>query len=123
MSATDLRITTATLGKDAYVMAIGGDLDVSCVERLEAELARVAPFDGARLAVDLSGVPFIDSSVLGWLIDSAKRLRAVGGDLVIVSDDPRILRTFQITGLDRSFRIERTLFEAIDRLVADRQVA
>jgi anti-sigma B factor antagonist len=123
MSATDLRITTATLGKDAYVMAISGDLDVSCVDRLDDELERAAPPPGARLAVDLTGVPFIDSSVLGWLIETAKRLRTGGGDLVIVSDDPRILRTFEITGLDRSFTIERTLFEAIDRLVTERQVA
>jgi anti-anti-sigma factor len=44
------------------------------------------------------------------------RFRARGGELVIVSDDRRVLRTFEITGLDRIFRIERRLAEAVGGL-------
>jgi anti-anti-sigma regulatory factor len=35
----------------------------------------------------------------------------------VVSQDPRILRVFEITGLDRIFRIERSLAEAVDGVI------
>jgi hypothetical protein len=42
---------------------------------------------------------------------------------VVVSDDPRILRVFEITGLDRVFRIERSLMEAVGELAGARAMA
>ena len=35
----------------------------------------------------------------------------------MVSQDPRILRVFEITGLDRIFRIEQSLAEAVDGVI------
>ena len=71
--------------------------------------------------VDLLQVPFLDSSVLGVLLRSARRMRADGGDVVLVSDDPRVLRTIEISGLVSSFRFERTLNEAVDRALTTPQ--
>ena len=70
-----------------------------------------------RVIVDLTGVTFIDSAGLGVLVREAKRLSALGGTCVLVADDPRILRIFEITGLGRMFGIERSLAEGVDRLV------
>jgi anti-anti-sigma regulatory factor len=41
----------------------------------------------------------------------------------VVSQDPRILRVFQITGLDRIFRIERSLAEAVEGVLEVNGVA
>ena len=43
-------------------------------------------------------------------------MRSSGGECVLVSDDPRVLRVFEITGLDRILRIERSLLEAVSEL-------
>jgi anti-sigma B factor antagonist len=55
---------------------------------------------------------------LGILSDRARRLRAHGGVCVVVSQDPRILRVFELTGLDRILRIERSLAEAVEEVVS-----
>lgn len=117
MAIATVRVSTAQIGAEAYVVAVSGELDVGSVDSLERELADVFDRGGRRVVVDLSGVSFIDSVALGALVRDAKRFRASGGAFVVVADDPRILRVFEITGLDRLFAIERSLAEGVDRLV------
>src|SRR5919197_1352101 len=117
MAVVAARVGTAQIGADAFVVTVSGELDLSTVEPLERELEGVLDRGGRRVIVDLTGVTFMDSVALGALVRGAKRLRSHGGTCVVVADDPRILRVFQITGLDRMFGIERTLAEGVDRLV------
>jgi anti-sigma B factor antagonist len=48
---------------------------------------------------------FIDSTMLGVLLGTQRRLRERDGQLTIVSSDRNILKVFEITGLDRVFPI------------------
>jgi anti-sigma B factor antagonist len=118
-----LRITTARFGADSYVLALAGELDIATSESVERELDGLLEQGARRLVVDLLGITFLGSVGLGLLTRAAKRARALGGECVVVSDDPRILRVFEITGLDRSFRIERSLMEAVEQLVGERTAA
>jgi anti-sigma B factor antagonist len=117
MAVVETRVSTAQIGTDTFVVSASGELDLASVEPLERELDGVIVRGARRVIVDLTGVGFIDSVSLGALVRDAKRIRANGGTCVLVADDPRILRVFQITGLDRMFAIERTLAEGVDRLV------
>jgi anti-sigma B factor antagonist len=110
------RVITAQIGADAFVVSAAGELDLGSYEDLDRELAGALDRGCRRLIVDLTGVTFIDSAAMGALVLSAKRLPDDGG-CVVVTDDPRILRVFEITGLDRTFEIERSLAEGVDRLV------
>ena len=112
-----LRITTTQLGSSAYVVSVTGELDVSNAQRFADECERVIGRGAMRMVVDLVGLSFMDSVALGMLTKAAKRIRSAGGECVVVVDDPRIGRVFGITGLDRFFRIERSLAEAIDELL------
>jgi anti-sigma B factor antagonist len=111
-----LRITTARFGADAYVVALAGELDIATSDRFERELDSLLDGGARQLVVDLLGITFLGSVGLGLLTRAAKRTRAREGECVVVSDDPRILRVFEITGLDRVFRIERSLMEAVAQL-------
>ena len=117
MAVAAARVSTAQIGADAFVVAASGELDLSSIGPLERDLDDVIGRGGLRLIVDLTGVTFMDSFALGILVREAKRLREHGGKCVVVADDPRILRVFEITGLDRMFGIERSLAEGVDRLV------
>ncbi len=112
-----LRITTAKFGTDSYVLALSGELDIGTSDRFEQELDSLLDGGARRLVVDLLGITFLGSTGLGLLTRAAKRTRAIGGECVVVSDDPRVIRVFEITGLDRIFRIERSLMEAVSQLV------
>jgi anti-sigma B factor antagonist len=117
VSIAELKVATAQIGADAYVVSVTGELDLHSAAQLERELDAVLGRGARRVVVDLVGLTFIDSVALGLLTRAAKQLRTNGGECVVVSDDPRIVRVFEITGLDRIFRVERTLAEAVEQLV------
>ena len=123
LSVEPLRVTTARFGVDSYVVSLAGELDIGTSEEFERELESLRARDARHLIVDLLGVTFLGSVGLGLLTRAAKQTRALDGECVVVSDDPRILRVFEITGLDRVFRIERSLMEAVGQLTSMRAVA
>lgn len=66
--------------------------------------------------VDFTGAILADSSVLGVVLRAAERTQRLGAELVVVCDDRRMLRSFELTGLQRAFPIEPTLMEALSRV-------
>ena len=119
MTVDGVRATTAQIGGDAYVVSVSGELDIASAGRFAKEFERTAERDARRVIVDLIGLTFIDSVALGVLTEEARRLRATGGTCIVVSQDPRILRVFEITGLDRILRIERSLAEAVEGIASN----
>jgi anti-anti-sigma factor len=112
------RMSSAELTDEAFIVTVSGEADALAAPTLQRELDSLTA-DGAReLIVDLLRVPFVDSTVLGVLLRSARRLGTDGGTVVLVSDDPRIRRTFEVGGVVSSFRFESTLSEAVDHALA-----
>jgi anti-sigma B factor antagonist len=122
MSAVDFRISSAHLADDAYIVSLGGEIDLYTAPRLDHALQELTASGARRVVIDLAGAAFIDSTVLGVLLNALTRLDAGGGELVLVSDDRRILKLLEVTGLGRVFRIEPTLTDAIASLVARQRV-
>jgi anti-sigma B factor antagonist len=112
-------VKTARIGSGAFVVSVAGEADMHSAPELERELRDVLRLSGKSVVVDLVEVGFVDSTVLGLLLRYQPRFRSRGGDLVLVSDDRRILRTLEITGLDRIFRIEQRLGDAVAGLYTD----
>ena len=112
----DLR--TAGVGNGGYVVSVSGEADLYRAPELEHELEEILQLGGSSVVVDLAEVGFIDSTMLGLLLRYQPRFRSRGGSLVLVSDDRRILRTLEITGLDRVFRVEHRLGDAVASLHA-----
>ena len=56
-----------------------------------------------RIAIDLAGVEFIDSSGLRTLIVAQKRARANGHSLILRSVGPQTRRLFELTGTANAF--------------------
>ena len=111
-------LKTAGVGNDGFVVSVSGEIDMHTAPELEHELQEILQLGGSSVVVDLADVGFVDSTVLGVLLRYQPRFRARGGDLVLVSDDRRILRTLEITGLDHVFRIEQRLGDAVAALSA-----
>ena len=62
--------------------------------------------DGADvIVIDFKKVTFMDSSGLGALVIALKTVRAAGGNLVICSINEQIKMLFELTSIDRVFRI------------------
>lgn len=97
------------------VVSLSGMLDVSSAETFRDALLGQLHEGSTRTVVDFTGVRFVDSSGLNALVAVDRRYRATGVELWLVIDDPKLLRLFEITGLDDHFKVFPTLDDATDR--------
>jgi len=103
-----MQVNSTVDGARAVVTA-SGELDVATAPELRSYLHKLIDDGASTLIVDLSDVGFLDSTTLGVLISVHKRLAEAGGVVELVIPHARLLRIFQITGLDRVFTIHDSL--------------
>jgi len=59
----------------------------------------------SKMLLNFSEVQFLSSSFLGTLVKLLKRVREKEGELTLTNIEPRILKVFKITQLDKVFTI------------------
>jgi anti-sigma B factor antagonist len=115
MSGLGFEMRWTRLSRTASEVVVGGELDLHDVPALERVFAEAREAGATRLLVDLSAAGFLDSTVLGVLVDASRRFE----DFVLAVGDYRVLRVLEITGLDRKLRVERSRCEALALLALD----
>ena len=123
MAILDFHVRTAQLSPESYVVSIEGELDLHTAPELEQALGTILARGGRSVVVDLAGLEFIDSAALAALLRALPRFRARGGRFLLVTEDRRILRTLEITGLDRTFDIEPRLGTAVEQVLSASMVS
>lgn len=118
MAILDFQVRTAQLSPESYVVSIEGELDVHTAPELERAFGTILARGGRSVVVDLVGLEFIDSAALAALLRALPRFRARGGRFLLVTEDRRILRTLEVTGLDRTFDIEPRLGNAVEQVLS-----
>lgn len=102
-------VTLATPDATRLDASTSADLRSALTGRIEA---------GAHtLILDLSGVSFLDSSALGALIATAKRIGPLG-HFGVAGTQPAVARLFALTHMNRVFTLHPSTAEAIARLTA-----
>ncbi len=109
----DLGIEVDEARQPFVVVAVRGEVDIATAPKLREKLVELASQGAQQVVVDLDAVEFLDSTGLGVLIGGMKRLRGLDGDLTLVCTQPRILKVFEITGLNRAFTIHETVDAAV----------
>jgi anti-sigma B factor antagonist len=95
-----LRVDSSTEADTADITA-HGEIDLATVNTLRSAITKAMQAGASHLTLNLDSVTYIDSSGLGTLIGAHKRLASSGGTMTVRCSQPRILRLFSITGLDR----------------------
>jgi anti-anti-sigma factor len=90
---------------DRTIITVRGEMDLHTCPQL-ARAAAVTPLGGKPLYLDVSGVPFMDSSGLNLLVSLRRRLDAEGSRLAITGLQPQPTRLLQITGASDLFAAE-----------------
>jgi anti-sigma B factor antagonist len=96
------------LGTDAegrQVVWPHGELDLASHGQLLHVLEDLLADDGVDIVVDLRHTTFLDSTALGTLVSARHRAIEHDGSLSLVCGNPRLLRIFEVTGLDQAFEI------------------
>jgi anti-sigma B factor antagonist len=97
---------------DYAVVAPAGEIDLHTAPRLQTELNRLVRMGCLRVAVDLSGVEFCDSTGVNVLLAAFRRVRDKGGDFSLIRPQNAVRKVLRITGLDSVFPVHETVESA-----------
>jgi anti-sigma B factor antagonist len=117
VSLDDFHVTVASLTGSVALVSVSGELDLYTSERLQQAIGEATSVGADTVLLDLSGVGFIDSTALGMIVQETKRLEGRGHSLLLVTNDPRTVRVFEVTGLDRVLHRRATLHDALGELM------
>ncbi|MET9267681.1 STAS domain-containing protein [Amycolatopsis sp. NPDC004079] len=96
----------------AAVLALSGDLDLGTAPKLTAAVAETVTGRPPVLVLDLTEVDFLASAGLTVLLAACREAPA-GTEVRIVASGRATLRPIQLTGLEQSLPLYRTLEEAL----------
>ncbi len=99
---------------ETTVVTLCGDVDLHHSPALHAALVEVSAERPKRLVLNLTEVPYMDSSGVGTLVEVFRRVSGYKGKMVLCGLTSRVLSVFEITKLDRFFTICETEEQATD---------
>jgi anti-sigma B factor antagonist len=109
----ELEVRNQTLG-GCLIVRVAGELDVTTAPSLrEHILGQLAP-GKTKIVIDMSRVPFVDSTGLSTLIVVHHEATARGGSVRLACAPRSVLRVIQITRLDRLFELYDDVCDALE---------
>ncbi len=101
------------------MVKLQGEADLHTAPILRDALNDAIESKPETLIVDLTGVTFIDSMMLGVLLSATRRARPNGTELRIVVDDPHVRRIFELTLLDHVMKLYPSVEIALESAQAN----
>ena len=98
-------LTDQGQSNSTVIVSVTGDLDLWNAPALEQRLRRCLDQGSQWVVVDLSEAAFLDSSGLGALTNSKRRIERKGGRLVVINTNDQMRRVFELTGLMRVLNV------------------
>jgi len=104
------------------VITFSGEHDLNTVPELRQRLAEAVE-DGGPVVVDLSGAAFIDSSIIGAVLDARRDAREKGrGFAVALSDGAQpVTRVLEVTNLTTTLPVHPSREKALSEAQAGAQ--
>jgi anti-anti-sigma factor len=99
------------------IVAIAGEIDLSNADEIRDEVVDTIGTEHDRVALDLTGTTYLDSTGVRLLFDLAMRMQARRRRLALVVTDRAIVRrVIVLTKLDEAVPVHGTLDEALTQL-------
>ena len=108
-----MQVNIERLEGQVAVVIPEGRLDLASASEFKQALNDAVNAGDRILVVDLSKVPFVDSSGLGALIGGMKATRLAGGDLRIAQVGEQARLILELTTLDKVMKLYSTVEEAL----------
>jgi anti-anti-sigma factor len=115
----DLTVTVETVDDVPVIRAVG-ELEIATVPEMRAKVTEVTECRPRAILFDFRQLSYLDSSGLGILVSARKRLASHGGEAVIITAQPAVLKALSLSGLDQIMRIYATEEEFFGRAMAIR---
>jgi anti-anti-sigma factor len=97
-------IASARHEGDAAIVAIRGEIDLHNSPELRNHMLKhLADTSIKRLILNLSEVPYMDSSAIAVFVEGLQKLRKIGGKIYLTNLQPRVKGLLEIARLDTIF--------------------
>jgi anti-anti-sigma factor len=101
--------TTVVPNPPSAAVVLDGEMDIATCPAIRRFLMAAISGGDVHLAVDVSGVAFIDASGIGVLVAAANRARLAGGGLSLLAPSPQVRRLLDVLRLDAVLPIAERL--------------
>ena len=92
---------------DLLRIEVTGEIDHHSAVSVRGEIDALIYEERPRhVALDMSGIDFMDSSGLGLIMGRYALMQKIGGELTLSSPNERILKILRLAGLERIIKIE-----------------
>ncbi len=99
--------------KGVVVLGVDGQLIVGNRHELKQKVLDALEQGEQKFLIDFTSTGYIDSSGLGVLVSLSKKIREVGGELLVDGLNEDLRPLFELTKLDSLFAIADTADEAL----------
>ncbi|MEV7068138.1 STAS domain-containing protein [Streptomyces collinus] len=102
--------------EDVALITVDGYLDVDTATEFQAHLANQLHHGRRHFLLDLSSVPFMDSSGMNIILRVYQETRKTEGSVHVISPAPAVRRILDLTGVSITVPISETVDEALARV-------
>ena len=114
LKTTSDLIPAARKDGDAVVVSVRGEIDLQNSPEMRTELIDLLARHGPkRLVLNLSQVPYMDSSAIAVLVELLQKVRKTGGKVYLTNLQPRVKGLLEIARLGSIFGIVNDEAEAL----------
>ena len=100
---------THSISEHRMTIRLSGEIDHHSAQSLRAAADELIYLHRPlSLVLDLSGIEFMDSSGLGFIMGRYALLKKLGGEIVLLDPNERVEKIISLAGLERIISIERT---------------
>ncbi|WP_217242764.1 STAS domain-containing protein [Streptomyces sp. AC555_RSS877] len=104
--------------EDVALISVEGYLDVDTATEFQHHLANQLHHGRRHFLLDLSSVPFMDSSGMNIILRVYQEARDIPGSVHIISPTPAVRRILDLTGVSITVPVSESLDEALARVDA-----
>ena len=115
---SEFAIETSALDGGGVRVIVRGEIDLFTTPEFKAAVSEAMSRGAEAVVIDLTRTTFVDSSSLGVLIGAHRRLSRRGSRLLVVCDQPSVLKVLRITGLDGVFDVIESMPALRERAAA-----
>ncbi len=101
-----------TISAEGPAVRVQGEVDLRSAPLLREQLLDWVRRSTGTVRIDLSEVPYMDSSGVGTMVFVKRETERAGRRIVLVGLQPRVRSVFEITHLDKFFTIVQQSDEA-----------
>ncbi|MFE6280820.1 STAS domain-containing protein [Streptomyces sp. NPDC057877] len=113
LAENPLSVEVALVRDDVALVKVAGHLDVDTATEFQAQLANQLHHGRRHFLLDLSEVPFMDSSGMNIILRVYQETRGLDGVVQVIDPVPAVRRVLELTGVSITVPISADVEEAL----------